>query len=624
MLYGVWFVSVQNVLVTGLWYNSSAKYSHIASLMTHRILSVEQSASMRLVIEKHAQSLGYEVQSCRTYTHAADLLSEQYQAFNAQFSGVIFGWPTAPQEDATEFAKQLESNDHKDLPVVVMSPDLRAETRAWVAGRDSTALLPWKKYKALDQQLKKLIAVNDDVHSDLFTGSESALALSSETNNDIHLLLVDESASIRYALRDLFLEQGYQVSLAASFGEAHEISVSKKIDIVIADYYLSDATGDALCLKLMLDERVGEIVCTILTSDHSDPVIKRCLRAGALDCINKNESSELLLSRIGAISRFMRQKRVSSGEPSLLDEIVEHTAGSIIVIGEDNTIVYASSSALQLLGDTSLSNLIGNHYKTLLVDELPENSEGHVSATSWELTDGSSVKVDYRHSLLGNNGHRLLSFARHCELDSQALPSDQLSIEVPDSAIDTAIREFSLPDDCSQFLRQMLAYLDSERQRAGQTDYIDEAQDEPGVSLFVIDVFLRAGQSAPVPLSQNDEFAKQIKSALLSMLTKEHHVTAFSDSRFAFLLRHSEETQSYVLTRKVMQRCLELQKDTEKEPEIVCSGCLLSLSKNSAQSLNAILQDTILGLELVRQKEVNQAILLDVRRLLSAYPVAET
>lgn len=591
--------------------------------MTHRILSVEQSASMRSVIEKHAQSLGYEVQSCDNYQHAGELLYEQFQAFDEQFSGVIFGWPTTDQDDAAEFAKQLESNDHKDLPVIVMSPDLRAETRAWVAARHSTVLLPWKKYKALDRSLKKLISVNDGVNDSLPEGGELLPSSDVDVNHDIHVLLVDDSTSIRYALRDLFLARGYQISMAASMSEAVELAASTAIDIVISDYYLSDATGDVLCSKLSADERVGELVCAVLASDHSDPVIKRCLRAGAIECINKNEPSELLLSRIDAISRLLRKNRNKVAQPLLLDQIVEHTAGPVIVIDEDDTIKYVNTLALQQLGVANSSSLIGKDYKILLVDELPGKSESQVNAATWNLPDGTTARVDYQHSLLGDKGHRLLSFARLRELVSQPTISEQLTPVRLDTLIDTAIHEFSLPVNCRLFLRQMLRYLRNERKRAEVESTADTRQNEPGVSLLVLDVFLQSEDSMLEPLSEVDYFATRVKSALLGMLNKQNHVVAFSENRFAFLLRHSEETQSYVLTRRVMQRCLELQKENENNSTIVCSGSLLSLSKNSAQTLNSLLHDTFLGLDLVIQKGVNQAILLDVRRLLSAYPVKE-
>jgi len=172
-----------------------------------------------------------------------------------------------------------------------MSPDMRAETRAWVAGREHTAVLAWKDYQSVDELLQKLLQQPED-DRDTFTNKFD--------NTDINVLIVDDSVSIRFALRDLFELQGYRVSVASGHDEAMATARQSSFDIAVLDFYLQDGTGDTLCKNLIADPATGHLTCAMLTGTYADHIIKRSLRAGAVECMFKNESSELLLARVDA------------------------------------------------------------------------------------------------------------------------------------------------------------------------------------------------------------------------------------------------------------------------------------------------------------------------------------
>ena len=101
--------------------------------MTRRLLLVEPSATMRHVLEKHVRALGHEVEATDSYASASEALRRRFRAFESDFAGVLLGWPSLPDANADDFAARLESDDFADLPVVVMSTDMRAETRACAA-----------------------------------------------------------------------------------------------------------------------------------------------------------------------------------------------------------------------------------------------------------------------------------------------------------------------------------------------------------------------------------------------------------------------------------------------------------------------------------------------------------
>ena len=587
---------------------------------------------MRNVIEKHAQSLGFVVDACSSYSQAAELLAQQFQEFGADFSAVIFGWPTTPQDDAAALARQLDRSDYKDLAVVVLSTDMRAETRAWVGARNNSELLPWKEYQRLEQLLKQLIDTGTDIGTDIGTHSDSMaqdrtvgnLLPASANHQNIHLLIVDDSATIRLSLRDLFIKQGYQIHLAETHDEAIRCASENVIDIAIIDYYLSDTSGDVLCREMLASADTGDIVCTVLTGTYSDHIIRRSLRAGAIECMFKNESSELLICRINAISQYVRKQRRLQNERELLEQILGSIAGAVILIDGEQRIAYTNTLAIHALGLKDGSVLTGQQSSSLLEEGGPQAPGETLYAASWKLPEGRTVAVDYQHSLLTTGACSVLRFAQRTVPIANADLAVQQKSHDPNTMADNVVRQFSLLDQCKPFLLQLINYLNLARSSQGRTRQDETSEDQPShddspaqqsdpsmlVSLLVLDV-----------MPANEAQATQVRKALYGLAAREHHVTALGEQRYGFLLRHAEESQAYILTRKVMQHCLQAVDEDNQEGTLVCRGSVLSLTRNADHPMNVLIQHVFRGMDLVNTREPNQALLLDVRRLLPAFPV---
>jgi len=585
---------------TGTWMD------HQPQDMTKRLLLVEPSATMRYVLEKHAESLGFTVDATESYAAAGESLEQQYKQFGTEYSGLLFGWPSTPQEPAATLALQLEEAEFKDLPVVVMSTDMRAETRAWVAGRDNTAVLPWKEYQGLEPLLQRLIDIAPD-EGDAFS--------SKFDNSDVHLLIVDDSATIRYSLRDLFQMQGYRVTLASTQDEAMQCAAQTSFDIAILDFYLTETTGDLLCRELMKSEAVGDIVCTILTGTYSDHIIKRSLRAGAVECMFKNESSELLLSRIDAISRFVRQRRALQNDSQLLEEVIETVAGAVLIIDADHRIAYVNEPALEELNLDNATSLIGQSSETLLEIDGPKEAGGQLHAAHWRLPDGSSIEIDYEHRLIERSNRSLIRFTRK-------------KIGIPGSLVTrNPVEQTSHPASARALIDQLSLHADSESflQQMGQYSS-DSHSSQLRVSLLVLEVFKHDAAGNLQPIDTCEKLESHVRKALEAIYKRPAHVCALAGSRYGFLLRHSEEAQAYLLVRKIMQLCLEI--DTQELiPDgvtLACTGSLLSLIDNAGQPVSVLLQHAFKGLDLVNSRGPNQALLLDLRRMLSVYPAKDS
>ena len=559
--------------------------------MTSRLLLVEPSATMRYVLENYAQSLGFEVVAIGDYKKAEEALHQQFRSYGDDFAGVLLGWSIVPDESADALVATLEGPDFSDLPVVVMSTDMRAETRAWVAGREHTAVLQWKEYQAVDDLLQKLLQAPSD-ERETFT--------SKFDNADINVLIVDDSVSIRFALRDLFELQGYRVSVASGHDEAIAIAKQSSFDIAVLDFYLQDGTGDTLCRKLIADPSTGHIACAMLTGTYADHIIKRSLRAGAVECMFKNESSELLLARIDALSRFVRQRKKLAAEQRRLDELVDTLAGATLVIGANDVISYASQQASSLLGFDSRAGLLGQHAAQVVdIRKLRESSAGKFRA-QWRDAAQGSLNVVYRQMLLEESNDIVLNF--------KLLPGTAVPVKpsVNRSSAQDIVQALQLPTGSIDFVSALNAYPES----LGQT--------AESVSLLLIDTFAATNNGEVVPSNRFEGLTQTIETALKNVYKRENHVAQLGENRYGFLLRHTTEPQAYLLTRKIMQICNAIDSGNSAL-RISSTGCLFSISLNKDKSAAQILRLASQGLDVVNQRGKNQALLLDLRRMLPVF-----
>ena len=563
--------------------------------MSSKLLLVEPSATMRYVLENYAQSMGYSVVAIEDYKQAEVALQAQFQSYGSDFAGVLLGWPVVGNAESDSLVNTLEKSDFSDLPVVVMSTDMRADTRAWVAGRDHTAVLSWKDYQALDDKLQLLLHAPDD---------EQSNAPAKFDNSDIHVLIVDDSASIRFALRDLFELQGYRVSVASGHAEAMASARQVQFDIAILDYYLQDGTGDVLCRDLIAEQATGNLVCAVLTGTYSDHIIKRSLRAGAVECMFKNESSELLLARVDALSRFVRQRKQLANERLRLDNMVDTLAGATLLINRDDVISYVSQEASLVLGFESRDAVLGQNASVVLdILHVRAQEEGHHNAQWRDATQGL-VNVAYQKVQMEQDSDIVLNFKLMADAAVQAVAT------TGSAKVMSIIEQVQLPESSQAFVSTLIDYS------------IKPNTENDLVSLLVVDVFIALDHGEAKPADKRPEAIFAISDALQNVYKRENHVAKLGANRFGFLLRHTAEPQAYLLTRKIMQICNGI---TLPEPnmQISSTGCLYSVSNNKQRSAAQIIDMTLKGLDVVNSRGHDQALLLDLRRMLPVYAAAK-
>ena len=112
-----------------------------------------------------------------------------------------------------------------------------------------------------------------------------------------HILIVDDSALVTGALRLLFEESGYDVSVAGTVREAVDAGAARKVDVMLLDLTLPD--GDGLKALRSLRERDAEPgVTAALTGRDSEEVHSRCAAAGCRAVLVKPVPIADLIARV--------------------------------------------------------------------------------------------------------------------------------------------------------------------------------------------------------------------------------------------------------------------------------------------------------------------------------------
>ena len=249
---------------------------------------------------------------------------------------------------------------------------------------------------------------------------ENRINLRNIEETKTRLLLVDDSRTIQVRYKKLLEEAGYEVVLADDAEQGFDKAINNQFELAIIDYFMPGDTGAQLCAKLQADERTYDLACAILTAEYKAAVVDECIRAGAKECMFKNESTELFLTRVGALVKSVESKKQINKERGRLIGLLNSVAEGVFGVTPDGRIQFVNPATLNLLG-RSMADLMG-HYphdyihpidnrgeKTsfehcflqqayLLGDELRD------WRTLFQRADGSLFPVECSVTSLGENG----------------------------------------------------------------------------------------------------------------------------------------------------------------------------------------------------------------------------
>ena len=141
------------------------------------------------------------------------------------------------------------------------------------------------------------------------------------------ILIIEDEATMRLALRDILEAEGYRILTAADGEAGQEMALAEKPDLILLDVMLPKLDGFSLCADL----RRLAITTPVLMLTAKGQVRDRVtgLDSGADDYLVKPFSTEELLARVRALYRRAQQPRQTATTLTLGDvqiDLVRQTA----------------------------------------------------------------------------------------------------------------------------------------------------------------------------------------------------------------------------------------------------------------------------------------------------------
>ncbi len=303
--------------------------------MVAPVLVIESSATLRHAVQKMLKQRGYPVTPVASFEAGLQFLRNP--ALLNGYDALIVGIPLHAPPEADELLELLKGEALADLPAVILAHNAEPHTFDWVARRAGSAFLLWDDYVDLVDCLRKLLSA---------APAEAAISPA----EDIRVLFVDDSLTVRAAFTRLLSEHGYRVECAADMHEALAKARVGAFDIAIVDYFMPGGNGDVLCRALRNDPLTAGITAAVITGTYLDEVIKDSLEAGAVECMFKNEPTELFLARVAAMSRSIRSRKSIEQERRRLAGILSSVGDGVYGVDREGFITFINPAARAILG----------------------------------------------------------------------------------------------------------------------------------------------------------------------------------------------------------------------------------------------------------------------------------
>jgi diguanylate cyclase (GGDEF)-like protein/PAS domain S-box-containing protein len=316
----------------------------------HKILLIEKSATQRHVLAKMLLRHGHDITMAENCEVGLHLLLDAQQD-ECPFSSVVLGWPQFGKIPDHAMLDHLTRPEFSHVPVLVMAQETDANMHNWAARRPLTAIILWDTYHDVTDSLEKLSNSREK------EGKDSGEPL--DTDNQIRVLFVDDSSTVRAIYKRLLNKNGYQTDVAENAEQALKLAEKNQYDITITDYFMPKINGDELCRRLRDNPATNHIITAIITGAYLDEVIKDSLQAGAVECMFKNEANELFLARIAVMSRMVRAKNSIDGQRNRLEGILNSVGEGVYGVSQEGVVTFINPAALQMLGYENDQKIIG-------------------------------------------------------------------------------------------------------------------------------------------------------------------------------------------------------------------------------------------------------------------------
>lgn len=207
------------------------------------------------------------------------------------------------------------------------------------------------------------------------------------------ILVADDSKFMRYTMRNLLEEEGYNVIEAENGKQALELFLEQKPDIILMDYLMPDLNGINACAQLQELPGGNSTPVIIITSIEDEDSINLAFEAGATDYISKPINWAVLRKRISRLLYTRYTEKNLNQEEAFASSIIDNATEGIVSIDSNGNIKYINNAVEQIFQYNS-RELVGKNINILISE------------------------FDYKHNTLVNNNIELNGYRK----DKSILP----------------------------------------------------------------------------------------------------------------------------------------------------------------------------------------------------------
>lgn len=202
-----------------------------------------------------------------------------------------------------------------------------------------------------------------------------------------NLLVVDDNAATRYAIRRVLEQHGYSVFEAGTGGEGQTLIAEQEIDALILDVNLPDISGFDIVRQLRADDRTRllPVIHVSAASIQTGDIITG-LDAGADAYLIHPVDPDVLLATLRTLLRVRDTEHALRESEARFREIFSSVAAPIIVVDAQLEIRERNRAFEVLLGDGGDASALVARLADNSQDKLQELKQCVANGTRWQGT----------------------------------------------------------------------------------------------------------------------------------------------------------------------------------------------------------------------------------------------
>ncbi|MDU8884962.1 response regulator transcription factor [Yeosuana sp. MJ-SS3] len=169
------------------------------------------------------------------------------------------------------------------------------------------------------------------------------------SKRDIKILLVDDEPDILEIVGYNLSLEGYQIITATNGVEAVKKAKKEKPQLIILDVMMPEMDGIEACEHIRNIPDLKETIITFLTARSEDYSQVAGFDAGADDYITKPIKPKVLVSKVKALLRRLKEEEVSESIVKIGQLIIDHEAYKVILKGKEIVLPRKEFELLSLL-----------------------------------------------------------------------------------------------------------------------------------------------------------------------------------------------------------------------------------------------------------------------------------